>query len=277
MAPVQGWLAMKYHACEIDEIDARFAVENVVLTKRMDGHDWRTFGSAAASWLDPALEVPARELRAGFPADAVVAASIGREEKLDSPPFLEAVCTLLQRHPRLHFVWTGRVQRPSIQGAFERAGVAARTRFAGWVDTRLYAQAIDLFLDSFPFPCGFTLKEAMAAGKPAVMMSTPESLETGVPGAISPLVDGSGAAAPEARERLRAIFTAERDFDLYRCAGSPDEYVAMAGALVADAGLRSRVGSANRAFIEAFLSSPAAEARKFLAHLDAIFETIPTT
>ena len=275
IAPLQGWFAMKYHACEIDEIDVRLAVENVVLRKSMEGHEWRTLGSAAPSWVDAAKAAPARALRATFPADAVVAASIGREEKLDSPEFLAAVCELLRAHPNLRFLWTGRVPRASIQGAFERAGVADRARFVGWVDTKLYAQAIDLFLDSFPFPCGFTLKEAMAAGKPVVMMRTPESLETGVPGAISPLVEHTGAAPAEARERLRAIFTGERDFDLYLCAGSPAEYTAIASRLIGDAALRARAGAANRAFIEAFLSSPADEARKLLDHLDELFETLP--
>ena len=272
IAPVQGWLSMKYHACEVDEIDVRFAVENVVLRKRMDGHEWRTFGSAARSWVDPAQAEAARALRATFPADAVVAASIGREEKLDSPAFLSAVCELLRAHPNLHFLWTGRVQRESIQGAFDRAGVADRARFVGWVNTKLYAQAIDLFLDSFPFPCGFTLKEAMAAGKPAVLMRTAESLETGVPGAITPLVEGSAEAPAEARERLRSIFSAERDFDLYACAADAREYVALASRLIGDAGLRDRMGAANRAFIEAFLCSPGEEARKFLDHLDQVFD-----
>jgi glycosyltransferase involved in cell wall biosynthesis len=276
IAPLQGWWSMKYHACEIDEIDTRLAVESVVLRKSMQGHEWRTLGSASTAWLDPALADGARRLRAQFPADALVAACLGREEKLDSPAFLEAVCDLLRAHANLHFLWTGRLPRASIQGAFERAGVAQRTRFVGWVNTRLYAQAIDLFLDSFPFPCGFTLKEAMAAGKPAVMMRTPESLETGVPGAITPLIEGTAQAPATARDRLRAIFTREHDFDLYPCAATPTQYVAMANALIADPALRMRVGEANRAFIEAFLSSPEDEARKFLDHLDEVFTTIPT-
>ena len=276
IAPLQGWFAMKYHACDIAEIDVHLGVENVVLRKTMEGREWRTLGSAARSWVDPEQAGPARALRATFPDAAIVAASIGREEKLDSPAFLEAVCELLSKHPNLHFLWTGRVPRASIRGAFERAGVADRARFVGWVDTRLYAQAIDLFLDSFPFPCGFTLKEAMAAGKPAVMMNTPESLETGVPGAISPLIEHTADAPPEVRERLRAIFTRERDFDLYLCAASADEYVAMAGRLIADPELRARAGAANRAFIEGFLSSPHDEARKLLDHLDDLFTTIPT-
>jgi glycosyltransferase involved in cell wall biosynthesis len=275
IAPRQGWWAMKYHACEVDEIDVRLAVENVVLRKSMEGHSWRTLGSAAESWVSPALADEARALRGQFPADAVVAACLGREEKIDAPAFLAAVCELLRAHPKLHFLWTGRVRRASIQQAFERAGVAARTHFVGWVNTRLYAQAIDLFLDSFPFPCGFTLKEAMAAGKPAVMMRTPESLETGVPGAITPVIEGMAEAPPEAREKLRQVFTHERDFDLYQCAATTAEYVALASRLVEDAGLRARAGAANREFIAAFVSSPRDEGRKFLDHLDEVFATLP--
>lgn len=61
----------------------------------------------------------------------------------------------------------------------------------------------------------------MAAGKPVVMFRSPESLETGVPGAISSIVEHSARAAPEARARIEAIFTHQAPFDLYMCADSP--------------------------------------------------------
>lgn len=276
IAPLQGWWAMKYHACDIDEIDVHLAVENVVRRKSMEGIAWRTLGSASRDWCDPAKAPAAAEIRARYGADAIIAASLGREEKLDSPPFIDAVCELLRRHPKLVFLWTGRNQRPSIQSRFDAAGVADRAHFVGWVDTKAYAQAIDIFLDSFPFPCGFTLKEAMAAGKPAVLMRSPESLETGVPGAITPVIDGTGDATPDVRDRLRAIFSAERDFDLYLCASDSPDYIGRASRLVEDAAMRERVGTANRTFIDEFLSSPEDEARKFLDHLDELFETIPT-
>ena len=275
IAPLQGWWAMKYHACDIDEIDVHLAVENVVRRKKMEGIEWRTLGAASRDWHDPQRAPAAAEIRARYAPDAIVTASIGREEKLDSPPFIDAICELLRRHPQMVFLWTGRAARPSIQSRFESAGVADRAHFVGWVDTKAYAQAIDVFLDSFPFPCGFTLKESMAAGKAAVMMRSDESLETGVPGAITPVVEGTGEAAPEARERLRAIFTERADFDLYLCARNVDEYMDMASRLIADASLRTRAGGANRAFITEFLSSPDDEARKFLDHLDELFETIP--
>ena len=276
IAPLQGWWAMKYHACDVAEIDVHLAVENVVTRKSMEGVSWRTVGSASAQWFDPAKAASAAAIRSRYAPDAIVAASIGREEKLDSPAFLDAVCELLRRHPKMVFLWTGRVARRSIQSRFEAAGVADRAHFLGWVDTKAYAQAIDLFLDSFPFPCGFTLKEAMAAGKAAVMMRSPESLETGVPGAISPVLEGTGEVPPAAGERLRRTFTATADFDLYFCARDPAQYVQMASALVESEALRARAGAANREFITTFLSSPEDEARKFLDHLDELFETIPT-
>ena len=34
--------------------------------------------------------------------------------------------------------------------------MADRCHFAGWVDTRLYASALDLFLETFPLGCGIT-------------------------------------------------------------------------------------------------------------------------
>jgi len=275
IAPVQGWWAMKYHACDIAEIDAHLGMENAVTRKRMEGIDWRVLGTASTRWFDAAKSEGARRLRATFPGDAIVAASIGRSEKLDSPDFLAVVSRLLKSNPRLVFLWTGKTQRPSIQQHFEREGVADRARFVGWVDTRLYAQAIDLFLDSFPFPCGFTLKEAMAAGKPAVMYRCPESLETGVPGAISPVVEGSSAVALEVREAMRHIFTRERAFDLYFCAASPEEYFEMAQRLIEDQALARAAGAANRRYIETFLSSPRDEAKKFLDHMDEIFAAIP--
>jgi len=271
---VQGWWAMKYHACDVAEIDVHLGMENAVTHKSMEGIDWRVLGTASTRWFDAAKTEEARQLRATFPEEAIVAASIGRSEKLDSPQFLAVVSRLLKANPRLFFLWTGKTQRPSIQSHFEREGVAERARFVGWVDTRLYAQAIDLFLDSFPFPCGFTLKEAMAAGKPAVMYRCAESLETGVPGAISPVAEGSSAVSPAVREAMRPIFTRESDFDLYFCAAAPDEYFAMAQRLIEDRTLARDAGAANRRYIEAFLSSPRDEAKKFLDHLDEIFAAI---
>ena len=103
-----------------------------------------------------------------------------------------------------------------------------------------------------------------------------ESLGTGVPGAIAPVIEGTANAAPEVRAELERIFTAAQPFDLYACAASADEYVEKASRLIEDPEMRARSGAANREFVRAFLSCPEAEARKFLDHLDAIFATSPS-
>ncbi len=117
----------------------------------------------------------------------------------------------------------------------------------------------------------------MAAGKAAVMYRSPESLETGVAGAITPLIEATASAGTDDVESLRHIFTRERDYDLYHCASSAADYVERASALVADSDLRSRSGAANREFMSRFLSSPDAEARKFLDHLDHWMGAMPAT
>jgi glycosyltransferase involved in cell wall biosynthesis len=143
------------------------------------------------------------------------------------------------------------------------------------VNTKVYASAVDLFLDSFPFPCGFSLKEAMAAGKPVVMFRSPESMETGVPGAISSMIEGSASVSPEVRERLERVFTRHTPFDLYCCGDSPQGYVELAERLMREADFAAAAGAANRRYIEEFASSPPDEAKKLLDHLDELFAAIP--
>ena len=157
------------------------------------------------------------------------------------------------------------------------SAVAARTRFLGWVHTPLYAQVLDLFLDSFPFPCGLTLSEAMAAGKPVVLFESPESLETGLAGAISPVREGTARVSTSDRARIAEIFTARQPFDLYCCARTPAEYEALASRLIEDPRFRADAGKANQTFIERFLSDPQSEGSKLVSHLEDILATTPRT
>lgn len=275
IAPVQIWWSMKYHYCPIPDIDEHFAVESVVRFKQMEGLLWRTIGSASANWFAGEKSEQAGQLRAKFSNSAVVCGSFGREEKLADPQFLKTICELLRRHPEMVFLWTGKTQPPEIARAFADAGLLNQTHFIGWVDTKLYAQVIDIFLDSFPFPCGFTLKEAMAAGKAAVMMRTVESIETGVPGAFDAILGNLNGDDSQLSDQFKEMFTLERPLDLLMCANDVAEYSQMAERLLGSASLREACGSANRKFIESFLSDPDAEGRKFLDHLDEIFRSSP--
>ena len=271
VAPVQLWWALKYHGLEYPEIDGYLTSGSAGSTKRVAGRLWRSAPLAAQDWYDPALAGDARLLRARYPQHEVLLACIGREEKLNSTAFLAAVAEVLRACPQAGFLWTGRERLPAIQSRLDSLGVGERCHYIGWVDTRTYAQVLDIFLDSFPFPCAFTLYEAMAAGRPAVTYASSEAAETGLPGLLGPLLAGESGSGEE-QARARQIF----GDSLYFCGQTPEEYVRMAIRLVQDAPLRLAAGQANRIFVAEFLSDRARTARILSTHLVELIDEART-
>ncbi len=270
VAPVQIWWAMKYHSLEFPEIDGYLTGGNVAGgTRRIGDREWRAGPIAAEDWLAPELAAEAAKVRAGYPQHRVLYGCFGREEKLNSDPFLDAVIAVLKAVPDAGFLWTGRQQHPAIQARFESAGVSARCHFIGWVNTRLYAQVIGVFLDSFPFPCGYTLYESMAAAKPAVLYASAEAMETGARSMIEPLLLEQQGSQQD-WDMARTIFQPDSGTDLYLCARDRDQYVAHAVRLGIDDSLRQRVGKAGQAFIERFMSDRKRLGRIYAEHIATI-------
>lgn len=267
LARRQVWWAMKYHALELPEIDGHVTGGSQTGgTKVIHGREWRVGPVAAAQWFAPELAGEAKAARAALGLGGTLYGTFGRDEKLTDPAYLDAVIAILRAQPDAGFLWTGRLQRPEIQQRFEAAGVAARCRFIGWVNTKVYAQVIDVFLDSFPFPCGFTLYEAMAAGKPVVLYAGPGSDNTGINALVEPLL----RAPPEASAAARAahdIFRPEPGVDLYLRRADPASYVEAAVRLGNDAAFRQRAGEAARAFVERLMTDRAGAARVIVNHL----------
>ena len=263
VAPVQVWWALKYHSLEFPEIDGYLTGAGAGSTKLLGGRLWRCAPLASDDWYRPQLASRAAEVRAQYSRHPVLFGCMGRESKLNSEPFLASVARILKACPEAGFLWTGRERSSAIQGALERLGVAERCHFIGWVDTKLYAQVLDVFLDSFPFPCGFTLYETMAAAKPVVLFASPEAEETGLYALVHPLLAGT-AGTPEEIHKARSIFAEGR---LFHCARHPDEYVELAVRLAGDPHARSAAGAANHAFVHAFLSDRTRMARTIARHL----------
>jgi predicted O-linked N-acetylglucosamine transferase (SPINDLY family) len=263
VAPVQIWWAMKYHSLELPEIDGYLTNQSAGSTKLVEGKLWRSAPLASEDWYRPQLAGQAIEVRAGYPQHALLFGCIGREEKINSAPFLAAVATILEACPNAGFLWTGRERSPAVQSALERAGVAERCHFIGWVDTKLYAQVLDIFLDSFPFPCGFTLYEAMAAGKPVVIYGSAEAAETGIYGLLGPLLSGA-VGTPQEGQAANKIFANGK---LFHCAHNQQHYIELALKLASDPSARRAAGDANRSFVREFLSDRAAMARAVGRHL----------
>ncbi len=268
LAPVQIWWAMKYHTLESPEIDGYLCGGTISRFKMLGGRQWRAAPHGANDWFDAALTPKAREIKAGLGAWRLVLGSYGREEKLRDPAFLEVVCRILKAYPDCCFLWTGRTQDPVIEGAFKAHGVTGQTRFIGWVDTKVYAQVLDVFLDSFPFPAGFTIYQAMAAGVAAVLYEVPEA-DIGIQNSISKLYFGEEGEAAD-QQNVAQIFAKDSDAPLYLLAKDVEQYYALACKVIENAAFRHAVGQAGKRFIEEYMSNPARMGEGYARHIDEV-------
>ena len=263
MAPKQVFWAMKYHGFVPPDCD--LLLSSMVPETRRDvlGHTWRGVFYSKQDWFKPDRSVAATKLRAGYAGYDAVLATLGREEKILQPAFLATVVAILRAHPGACYLWTGRTEHPAVKAALEAGGVGARCFHIGWVDTALFAQVIDIFLDSFPFGCGYTLMEAMAAGKAVVFMqpADPDHL-INLSSMVAPLAT---SATPEG-ELFREIMGTGG----LPMARSAAEYTAEAGRLIGDAGARALLGDRLRRFVEEFAGDNARSARQFVQHLEAL-------
>lgn len=271
MAPVQTWWAMKYRNFSQEDIDGYVTGSALTRFATLNDRRWRMGLLGVDDWYDATLSEQAAALRAPF-KDRVILMSLGRTEKMRDPAYLGAVVSVLQAHPQTVFLWAGREESPAVVEAFRVGGVLERTHFIGWVNTRLYAQVADIFLDTFPFPCGFTLYQAMAAATPVVIYTSPEAAQTGLWNFLKPVLEGREGDADEASE-LRG-FVGEPTRPLISIARTPEEYVGHAGRLIRDVDARRAAGDASRRFMARYFSDPRAMGRSFARHFVEIMEEV---
>lgn len=273
LAPVQIWWAMKYHSMEFPEIDAYLTGASFARFVRIRGRQWRSARSQISVRKREGLEEQVARIRERLAGGAkIVLGTLAREEKIASPGFLQAVCALLKRYEDALFVWTGRTELPSIRDRFVEEGVVERTTYLGWVDTPLYAQVLDVFLDTFPAGCGLTVWEAMAAGKPVVFMACDGNQENiSLDQLIWPLLNGEEGVDAEEIRRARATLGTGADC-LYLRAHDADDYVLHASRLIENPELRKRAGEASRQFVSALLCDQAQTGRDYRDHFVEILE-----
>jgi hypothetical protein len=268
VAPVQIWWAMKYHTLESPDIDGYLCGGTISRFKMIGGRQWRAAPHGANDWFDAALTERARQVKKELGPWRLVLGSYGREEKLRDPRFLDIVCRILKAHPDCCFLWTGREHDRIIEAAFQSQGVSAQTRFIGWVDTKLYAQVLDVFLDSFPFPAGFTIYQAMAAGAAAVLYQVPEA-DIGIQNSISKLYFGE-EGEPADQQNVAEIFAKGSAAPLYLLAKDVEEYYASACKVIEDEAFRRAVGAAGKRFIEEYMSNAARMGEGYARHIDEV-------
>ncbi len=253
LAKTQVWWAMKYHAFSSPDIDGYMCGSPDGQPRTLGGNHWETSPFGGSDWFASELRAEAAAERARLGPWKTVFGSIGREEKLRDPAFLDAVCGVLEANPESVFLWTGARQDAVIQSFFAARGLAERTRFIGWVNTRLYAQVIDVYLDSFPFPGGYTVYEAMAARRPVVMMKLAYP-SVGLQNNASPYYFATDAAEGVSAD-VQALFRKADGPIYYPVAANRDDYIAYASRFAQEPSLHAEVGRINAEFVERFMSN----------------------
>lgn len=109
-----------------------------------------------------------REL--GLAEDSVFILSAARDLKyntVDGVTFASTHVPLLQKHPKAEFLVLGAGERPDW--AADKAAVNGRIRSLPVTpDTRVYFEACDIYVDSFPFVSSTSMMEAAGLGAPLV-------------------------------------------------------------------------------------------------------------
>lgn len=171
LAPTQIWWSLKYKGFSHKKLSGYLTQSHPEKKLEIDGKVWHGGIHASKSWYEKEKERAALNIRESYPCSTLYGC-LAREEKMRNPEFIDSVIDILQSNNTTGFLWTGRSEDEYIKNKIENAGVSDQCYFVGWVDTRLYAQVIDVFLDTFPLGCGFTLLESMAAAKPVVFRET---------------------------------------------------------------------------------------------------------
>ena len=273
IAPVQIWWAMKYHSIEFDEIDAYLTGASFSKYVTINNRTWRSARSQVNARRREGIDEEVASIRKGISGgNRVILGTLAREEKIASPAFLDAICTLLKKHDNVVYIWTGREKLPLIRDRFIKAGVLEQTLFLGWIDTSIYAQVIDIFLDTFPAGCGLTVWEAMAAGKPVIFMASDgRQGDISLDQLIWPLLNGEGGSDAEETRQAQSILGLGKN-SLHLRAHDAGEYVQFASRLIDDAEFRESVARAGQKFVTDLLCNQTQTGRDYRDHFVEILE-----
>jgi hypothetical protein len=245
LAPVQIFWALRFHPITGSYIDGYITYGAKHERKRVFGkQEWAVCPVPLAIDSSPVDAVAKTNLRASFP-EKFLLGTLARADKIDSAPFLSCVTEILQQHPGAGYLWTGKSRHTGIDRYFRDAGIADRCHFVGWVDTRLYASMLDLFLETFPFGCGVTGYQALGFGTPLLSYFAPNTVfgmqywHEFSANHGDHAAGGATAVTEEALAKYPVL-----------CAKDPVHYVALAGKIIDDPSFRAAAAEAGQWFFE---------------------------
>ncbi|MBF0444196.1 MAG: glycosyltransferase [Magnetococcales bacterium] len=264
VAPKLIWWSMKFHPTAFEGLDGYFTISHgLKTTSTIMNRSWRIIPTRLTIFsklTDPGTEKTARKLKQNF-GTSVVAGTFSREETIATKPFLSLITKILQKNKQLHWLYTGKKNHLDIQKAIIDAGVSSQASYIGWIDTRLYSQIIDIYVDCWPLGGGVTVTQAMACGKPYVYMTNGGSMvmDTMI---ADVLVDPE--IPQETANKLRQIFG---NGEFLLAAIDENQYMQFVQKLIEDVEFRRVVGNAYRTWTEKFMTDSSALADIFSNHI----------
>ena len=263
VAPVNIFWALRFRPVASPYVQGYVACASCFEQEDMvNGRRWDVIPLAFRDLTGPERAKDVAAIRRDLGNPAIVFATLARGEKMQGEAWLEAIGRTLKACPQALFLWTGRNgEDPLVARALREMGVADQCRFIGWVDTRFYAQVLDIFLDTAPIGCGMTAMEAMAWGKPLVSFKDPL---TNWGQCLRPVLDGRVGDA-ETKATIERIFALDGDRPLLAWTDTPAQYAALAQRLAEDASYRTDVAAAGKTFTERYFGNPAYAAARFAA------------
>jgi Glycosyl transferases group 1 len=142
----------------------------------------RTRFSGHAEWIPLASDIelrlaasqPVTRKDAGLESAGSISATFGDLHKLAGNGYLGALSEILNRFPNHFHLFAGAGNVKAIRSRLHSDGVLPRVRFLGHVgDVAPLLDIVDVYLAPFPHSGGYSILEAMGAGKPVVSFRFP--------------------------------------------------------------------------------------------------------
>jgi glycosyltransferase involved in cell wall biosynthesis len=250
IAKEQIWWSQKWQNFGFDGLDKRIYSFNKNFVQTHYGERWYCGWFQRKSWLEPTTAEDIKKIRDQF-AGKIILGSLSRTEKMHNTEFLDTVSQILLNNDNVVYLWAGRDQDPKIQQHFIDSGVDNKAEFIGWVHTSTYAQAIDIFLDTFPAGCGVTAIQAMEAGKPIVSHKCTDEVKS-----LDMLFSSFFEKEQSPMGSRANIATLKDDVANFAFSSDKREYVKIVKQLIDNPDYRKIVGDNYKGFVSRNFCSP---------------------
>jgi len=176
----QSYWSMKYHSIIMNSLDKYAGLGFGGNSFEFDDIKWFRGRAFPSLKLPPVSQEKLLHLKKELkiPTDCVVGGCFVRSEKLNNEAFWRMLDRLMRDCPELHFVIASQ-SIPTIASEYlELPHFCERFHHLGWVNTKLWCQNLDIYIDSLPRGSCLTALEAIKAHVPVVMFDSEHNRES---------------------------------------------------------------------------------------------------